>query len=48
MSPFRYCDKISAKKTPCLIVHGKNDPNAGTKPMQSERLFEGIKGTGGV
>ena len=29
-------------------MHGKHDPNAGTQPQQSARLFEGIKGTGGV
>ena len=45
MSPFSYADKI---KTPILMIHGKDDPNAGTYPMQSERMFAAIKGHGGV
>jgi len=45
MSPFHHADKI---KTPLLIVHGEADPNPGTYPMQSERLFAAIKGLGGT
>lgn len=45
MSPFSYADKI---KTPILMIHGKDDPNAGTYPMQSERMFAAIKGHGGI
>ena len=45
MSPFSYADKI---KTPILIIHGEDDPNSGTFPMQSERLYAAIKGHGGT
>ena len=44
MSPFNYADKI---KTPLLMIHGEADNNSGTFPMQSERLFQAIKGNGG-
>jgi dipeptidyl aminopeptidase/acylaminoacyl peptidase len=45
VSPFRYADKISA---PILLLHGEQDANAGTFPVQSERLFQAIQGTGGT
>jgi dipeptidyl aminopeptidase/acylaminoacyl peptidase len=45
VSPFRYADKISA---PVLLVHGERDANSGTFPIQSERLFQAIQGTGGT
>jgi dipeptidyl aminopeptidase/acylaminoacyl peptidase len=45
MSPFMYADKI---KTPILLVHGEMDDNTGTFPIQSERLFNAIKGNGGT
>lgn len=45
VSPFRYADKISA---PILLVHGEQDANSGTFPVQSERLFQAIQGTGGT
>jgi dipeptidyl aminopeptidase/acylaminoacyl peptidase len=45
MSPFSYADKI---KTPILLVHGEMDDNTGTYPIQSERLFNAIKGNGGT
>jgi dipeptidyl aminopeptidase/acylaminoacyl peptidase len=45
MSPFSFADKI---KTPLLMLHGDTDENSGTFPIQSERLFNAIKGTGGV
>ena len=44
LSPFMYADRI---KEPLLLVHGEADNNPGTFPMQSERLFHAIKGTGG-
>lgn len=44
MSPFSYADKI---KTPLLLIHGEADDNSGTFPIQSERLFNAIKGHGG-
>jgi dipeptidyl aminopeptidase/acylaminoacyl peptidase len=45
VSPFRYADKISA---PLLLIHGAQDANSGTFPIQSERLFQAIQGTGGT
>lgn len=45
MSPFSYADKI---KTPLLLIHGEMDNNTGTYPIQSERLFNAIKGQGGT
>ena len=44
MSPFSFADKI---KTPLLLIHGDSDDNQGTFPINSERLFAAIKGTGG-
>ncbi|MGO1000142.1 prolyl oligopeptidase family serine peptidase [Lysobacter sp. CA196] len=44
MSPFNYADKI---KDPLLLIHGEQDNNSGTFPIQSERLFAAIKGLGG-
>ncbi len=45
LSPFTYADRI---KTPLLIIHGAIDNNPGTHTMQSERLFQAIKGNGGT
>ncbi|MGI8510864.1 MAG: S9 family peptidase [Gemmatimonadaceae bacterium] len=45
MSPFDYADKI---KTPILLIHGMNDDNSGTFPIQSERMYAAIKGNGGT
>jgi dipeptidyl aminopeptidase/acylaminoacyl peptidase len=45
MSPFTYADKI---KDPLLLIHGEADNNSGTFPIQSERLFQAIKGSGGT
>lgn len=45
MSPFSYADKI---KTPLLLIHGDSDDNPGTYPINSERLFNAIKGNGGT
>ena len=45
MSPFSYADKI---KTPLLMIHGEADNNPGTFPLQSERLYNAIKGHGGT
>lgn len=44
MSPFTYADKIDE---PLLLIHGEVDDNPGTYPIQSERLFDAIKGMGG-
>lgn len=45
MSPFSYANKI---KTPILLIHGDSDDNPGTFPINSERLFNAIKGFGGT
>jgi dipeptidyl aminopeptidase/acylaminoacyl peptidase len=45
VSPFRYADRI---KSPILLIHGAEDSNSGTYPVQSERLFQAIAGTGGT
>lgn len=45
MSPFTYANKI---KTPILLIHGMDDENSGTFPIQSERLYNAIKGHGGT
>lgn len=45
MSPFSYADKI---KIPLLLIHGDSDDNPGTFPINSERLFNAIKGSGGT
>jgi dipeptidyl aminopeptidase/acylaminoacyl peptidase len=44
MSPFLYADKI---KTPLLLIHGEADNNPGTFPIQSERMYQAVKGNGG-
>lgn len=43
MSPFMYADHINE---PLLLIHGDADNNAGTFPMQSERMYEALKGLG--
>jgi len=45
MSPFNYADKI---KDPILFIHGVDDNNSGTFPIQSERMFAAVKGLGGT
>jgi dipeptidyl aminopeptidase/acylaminoacyl peptidase len=45
MSPFTDAKRINE---PILAIHGADDPNPGTYPVQSERLFEAIKGNGGT
>ena len=45
VSPFFSADKL---KTPLLIVHGAEDANPGTTPIQSEKLYEAIRGNGGT
>ncbi|KQN67694.1 peptidase [Duganella sp. Leaf61] len=45
VSTFFYADKL---KTPLLIVHGGDDANPGTTPLQSTKLYEAIRGNGGV
>ncbi len=43
MSPFMHADKINE---PILLIHGEADNNQGTFPLQSERLFNALKGLG--
>ena len=45
VSPFFHADKI---KSPLLLIHGAADVNPGTVPLQSETLFEAIRGNGGT
>ena len=45
MSPFTFADQI---KTPILMIHGEADSNTGTFPLQSERMFQAIRGLGGT
>jgi dipeptidyl aminopeptidase/acylaminoacyl peptidase len=44
MSPLLYSNKISA---PLLLVHGLEDKNPGTPPLQSTQFFQAIRGNGG-
>jgi dipeptidyl aminopeptidase/acylaminoacyl peptidase len=44
-SPFFFADKM---KGPLLIMHGTDDSNPGTTPLQAEKLYEAIRGNGGV
>jgi dipeptidyl aminopeptidase/acylaminoacyl peptidase len=37
MSPFRHADKIARNKAPMLLIHGDDDQNSGTHPLQSDR-----------
>lgn len=45
VSPFFVADKI---KTPLLLIHGADDANPGTTPLQATKLFEAIRGNGGT
>ena len=45
MSPFHNAHKIDE---PILLIHGAADDNPGTFPLQSERLFQAIRGNGGT
>ncbi len=45
VSPFFVADKL---KTPLLIVHGADDANPGTTPLQSSKLYEAVRGNGGT
>jgi dipeptidyl aminopeptidase/acylaminoacyl peptidase len=43
LSPFTYADRI---KAPLLLIHGQNDNNSGTFPIQSERFFQALQANG--
>ena len=45
MSPFMHAVKI---KTPLLLIHGADDDNSGTFPIQSARMYQAIRGNGGT
>ena len=45
VSPFFFADKI---KLPLLIMHGEDDANPGTTPLQGVKLYEAIRGNGGT
>lgn len=45
ISPFFFAHKINE---PLLLIHGEADNNGGTVPIQSERFFAAIRGTGGT
>ncbi len=45
VSPFMVAHKINE---PILIIHGEADNNPGTFPIQSERLYQAIRGNGGT
>ena len=45
VSPFFFADKL---KTPLLIIHGTDDANPGTTPIQASFLYEAIRGNGGT
>lgn len=45
MSPFHNANKLTE---PILLIHGEADNNPGTFPVQSERLYQAIRGNGGT
>ena len=45
VSPYDHADLIHA---PLLLIHGAEDANPGTYPLQSERLFQALQGLGGT
>jgi dipeptidyl aminopeptidase/acylaminoacyl peptidase len=45
VSPYFCADKL---KTPLLIVHGTEDANPGTTPLQARTYYEAIRGNGGT
>jgi dipeptidyl aminopeptidase/acylaminoacyl peptidase len=45
MSPFNYAHRIRA---PVLLIHGEADNNSGTFPIQSERMYQALKGHGAM
>ena len=45
MSPFMNAHKI---KQPILLIHGEADNNPGTFPIQSDRMYQAIRGNGGT
>lgn len=44
-SAYSHADKIDE---PLLLMHGEDDANPGTEPVQSPKLFQAIRGNGGT
>ena len=45
VSPFMVANKINE---PILFIHGEADDNTGTFPIQSERMYQAVRGHGGT
>ena len=45
VSPFMVANKINE---PILFIHGEADDNSGTFPIQSERMYQAVRGNGGT
>jgi dipeptidyl aminopeptidase/acylaminoacyl peptidase len=45
MSPYLAATKI---KAPLLLIHGSHDQNSGTRPLQSELMYQALHGLGRV
>ena len=45
VSPFAHAEKINE---PILLIHGEDDPNSGTYPIQSKRFYQALKGNSGT
>ncbi|MCP4867486.1 MAG: prolyl oligopeptidase family serine peptidase [Proteobacteria bacterium] len=45
MPPFSHVKLIDE---PMLMIHGAEDPNSGTYPIQSKRMYAAMKGNGGT
>jgi dipeptidyl aminopeptidase/acylaminoacyl peptidase len=45
LSPFFVAHEI---EEPLLLIHGEEDSNSGTFPLQSERMYQAVKGNGGT
>jgi dipeptidyl aminopeptidase/acylaminoacyl peptidase len=45
MSPFNAAQKVNE---PLLLIHGQADSNPGTFPVQSERMYQAVRGNGGT
>ena len=45
VSPFMFAHKINE---PVLLIHGEADNNSGTFPIQSDRMYQAIRGNGGT
>jgi len=43
VSPFMFAEKINE---PLLLIHGEEDPNSGTYPLQTKRFYQALKGNG--